>query len=157
MCISAGKELVIYISMGFGNPYGEDWNADIVAHWVNKIYQTGIRIISLADTIGAANPESIEYLFKNLIPQLPDVEFGAHFHTLPEQWEEKITAAYNNGCKRFDGALRGYGGCPMAEDELVGNMPTENLIDFLVKKEVEHHLDMDQLGEAMELAAGIFS
>jgi hydroxymethylglutaryl-CoA lyase len=130
ICIKTDKQLVLYISMGFGNPYGDIWNAEIVLEWVEKLKQLGISIFSLADTVGVATPESIRYLFENLIPQHPDLEFGAHLHTTPDTWKEKIESAFDAGCRRFDGAILGYGGCPMAADELVGNMPTENLLSF---------------------------
>lgn len=131
ICEKTKKQLVLYISMGFGNPYGDVWNAEIVLEWVEKLKQLGIKIFSLSDTVGVANPESIRYLFENLIPQHPDLEFGAHLHTTRDTWKEKIESAYNAGCRRFDGAILGYGGCPMAADELVGNMPTENLLSFI--------------------------
>ncbi len=124
----ADKQLIIYISMGFGNPYGDVWNAEIAIKWVDELQKLGIKIFSLSDTVGVANPESITYLFENLIPKYPNLEFGAHLHTTPDTWREKIDAAYNAGCRRFDGAFLGYGGCPMAADELVGNMPMENLL-----------------------------
>jgi len=124
----ADKQLVIYISMGFGNPYGDEWNAEIAIKWVDELQKFGIKIFSLSDTVGVATPESITYLFKNLIPKYPNLEFGAHLHTTPDTWQEKVDAAYNAGCRRFDGAILGYGGCPMAADELVGNMAMENLL-----------------------------
>jgi len=130
ICEKASKELVIYISMGFGNPYGDLWNAEIVLNWVSQLKQLGIKIFSLSDTVGIATQENISYLFQNLIPRYPDLEFGAHLHTTPDTWKEKIESAYGAGCRRFDGAILGYGGCPMAADELVGNMPTENLLIF---------------------------
>ncbi len=130
ICEKTGKQIVLYISMGFGNPYGDLWNAEIVLEWVEKLKILGIRIFSLSDTVGVATPESISYLFENLIAKHPDLEFGAHLHTTPETWKEKIESAYQAGCRRFDGAILGYGGCPMAADELVGNMPTENLLTF---------------------------
>lgn len=126
----ANKQLVIYISMGFGNPYGDEWNAEIAIKWVDELQKLGIKIFSLSDTVGVATPESIQYLFENLIPKYPDLEFGAHLHTTPFTWQEKVDAAYNAGCRRFDGAILGYGGCPMAADELVGNMPMENLLQL---------------------------
>lgn len=150
------KELVVYISMGFGNPYQDEWNVDIVQKWVNLLADMGIKILSLSDTIGAANRESIEYLFSNLIPPYPDVEFGAHFHTRPDEWEEKIDAAYINGCRRFDGAIKGYGGCPMAADDLTGNMPTEKMLTYFVKKQADLTLNMDAFGEGMRLAGHVF-
>ncbi|WP_435355091.1 hydroxymethylglutaryl-CoA lyase [Emticicia sp. SJ17W-69] len=124
------KQLVIYISMGFGNPYGDEWNAEIVIKWVEELQKLGIKIFSLSDTVGIAKPDSISYLFENLIPKYPHLEFGAHLHTTSDTWFEKIDAAYKSGCRRFDGAILGYGGCPMAADELVGNMPTEYLLNY---------------------------
>ena len=124
----ADKQLVIYVSMGFGNPYGDEWNAEIAIKWVDKLQKLGIKIFSLSDTVGVATPESITYLFENLIPKYPNLEFGAHLHTTSDTWQEKVDAAYKAGCRRFDGAILGYGGCPMAADELVGNMPMENLL-----------------------------
>lgn len=124
------KQLVIYISMGFGNPYGDEWNAEIAIKWVDELQKLGIKIFSLSDTVGVATPESITYLFENLIPKYPNLEFGAHLHTTPDTWQEKVEAAYRAGCRRFDGAILGYGGCPMAADELVGNMPMENLLTY---------------------------
>ncbi|GAB3509793.1 hydroxymethylglutaryl-CoA lyase [Emticicia fontis] len=137
ICEKTSKQLVLYISMGFGNPYGDVWNAEIVLEWVEKLKQLGIKIFSLSDTVGVANPESIRYLFENLIPKHPDLEFGAHLHTTPDTWKEKIESAYGAGCRRFDGAILGYGGCPMAADELVGNMPTENLLSFIGNTDYE--------------------
>ena len=126
----ADKQLVIYISMGFGNPYGDVWNAEIVLKWVDELQKLGIKIFSLSDTVGVAKPDAIKYLFENLIPKYPNLEFGSHLHTTPDTWQEKIDAAYNAGCRRFDGAILGYGGCPMAADELVGNMAMENLLSY---------------------------
>lgn len=150
------KQLVVYMSMGFGNPYGDAWDVDIVQKWVNLLADMGVKILSLSDTIGVANRESIEYLFSNLIPPYPDVEFGAHFHTRPDEWEEKIDAAYTNGCRRFDGAIKGYGGCPMAADDLTGNMPTEKMLTYFVKKEADLKLDMDAFGASLTQAGSIF-
>lgn len=130
------KETVAYLSMGFGNPYGDPWNVEIVAQWTEKLAKMGVKILSFSDTIGSSTPEVIEYLFSNLVPQYPQIEFGAHLHTTPDKWLEKIDAAYNGGCRRFDGAIQGFGGCPMATDNLTGNMPTEKLLSyFTVKKE----------------------
>ena len=123
------KEVVTYLSMGFGNPYGDPWNVDIVGEWSERLAQMGVKIISLSDTIGSSTPEVIDYLFSHLIPQYPHIEFGAHLHTTPNKWFEKLDAAYQAGCRRFDGALGGFGGCPMANDELVGNINTINLIE----------------------------
>ena len=124
------KEVVVYISMGFGNPYGDPWNVDIVGEWTEKLANMGVKILSLSDTVGTSNPESIDYLFSNLIPKYPKIEFGAHLHTTSSSWFEKVNAAYNAGCHRFDGAIQGFGGCPMAKDELIGNMPTEKLLSY---------------------------
>lgn len=133
---ASNKEVVVYISMGFGNPYGDPWNVDIVGEWTEKLAHMGVKILSLSDTIGTSNPENISYLFSNLIPQYPNIEFGAHLHTTPTSWFEKIDAAYQVGCQRFDGAIQGFGGCPMAKDELIGNMPTEKLLSYFTTKKV---------------------
>ncbi|MEW4925214.1 hydroxymethylglutaryl-CoA lyase [Algibacter sp. 2305UL17-15] len=124
------KEVVVYISMGFGNPYGDPWNVDIVGEWTEKLANMGVKILSLSDTVGTSEPESIDYLFSNLIPLYPNIEFGAHLHTTPSSWFEKVDAAHKAGCNRFDGAIQGFGGCPMAKDELTGNMPTEKLLSY---------------------------
>jgi hydroxymethylglutaryl-CoA lyase len=130
LCQQSGKSLVVYLSMGFGNPYGEPWSAEIVGQWAEKLADMGVGIIALADTIGVAHPQSIRYLFSHLIPAYPEVEFGAHFHTTPDTWLEKIDAAYKAGCRRYDGAIMGFGGCPMAKDDLTGNMATENILQY---------------------------
>ena len=124
------KEVVVYISMGFGNPYGDPWNVDIVAEWTERLSKMGVKILSLSDTIGNSDPENINYLFSNLIPAYSNIEFGAHLHTTPTTWHEKVNAAFRAGCLRFDGAIQGFGGCPMAKDELTGNMPTEKLLSY---------------------------
>ena len=128
------KEVVVYISMGFGNPYGDPWNVDIVGEWTERLAKMGVKILSLSDTVGTSNPENIDYLFSNLIPKYPKIEFGAHLHTTPSTWFEKVDAAYKAGCKRFDGAIQGFGGCPMAKDELTGNMPTEKLLSYFTSR-----------------------
>ncbi|WP_194767961.1 hydroxymethylglutaryl-CoA lyase [Tamlana sp. I1] len=128
------KEVVVYISMGFGNPYGDPWNVDIVGEWTETLANMGVKILSLSDTVGSSTPESIDYLFSNLIPKYSQIEFGAHLHTKASSWFEKIDAAYHAGCTRFDGAIQGFGGCPMAKDELVGNMPTEKLLSYFTTK-----------------------
>lgn len=148
LCAKKNKKLVIYISMGFGNPYGDVWNPDIVMHWIEKLSALGIRIFSLSDTVGVAKTEDIQSLFSTVIPQWPDLEFGAHFHTRPLDWRKKIETAYLAGCRRFDGALLGYGGCPMAQDDLVGNMPTEQLVDFSIEKKELTSLDLQAFDEA---------
>ena len=156
LCQKNKKELVIYISMGFGNPYGDKWSAEIAMKWVKKISEMGIKKISLADTVGVSNPLTISHLFSHLIPEFPQIEFGAHLHTRPENWEEKIRAAYENGCKRFDSAVKGFGGCPMAKGELVGNMPTENLISFFEEKNLNLEIDKNEFENAMKKAVVTF-
>ncbi len=141
ICVANGKTLVVYISMGFGNPYGDEWNVEIVQKWVDRLFAMDIKILSLSDTIGVSNPENISYLFSNLIPEYPEITFGAHLHTQPHNWKEKIKAAYDNGCRRFDGAIKGYGGCPMAKDELTGNMPTENMVAYF--ESIKENLQID--------------
>lgn len=126
----SNKEVVTYISMGFGNPYGDPWNVEIVGEWTEKLAKMGVKILSLSDTIGSSTPEVIDYLFSNLIPKYPHIEFGAHLHTTPDKWHEKIDAAYKAGCRRYDGAIQGFGGCPMAKDDLTGNMPTEKMLSY---------------------------
>ncbi len=155
IAIKNKKKLVVYISMGFGNPYGDEWNVEIVEKWANQLSAMGIRILSLSDTIGVSTPESISYLFSNLIPALPDVTVGAHLHTTPTTWREKVNAAYQAGCRRFDGALKGYGGCPMAKDDLTGNMPMENMMDYFEEQGILD-LDKDEFLQAMLLAGEVF-
>ncbi|MCC1485047.1 hydroxymethylglutaryl-CoA lyase [Winogradskyella immobilis] len=135
---ATNKEVVVYISMGFGNPYGDPWNVDIVGDWTERLSKMGVKILSLSDTIGSSNPENIDYLFSNLIPAYPTIEFGAHLHTTPTTWFEKVDAAYKAGCHRFDGAIQGFGGCPMAADELTGNMPTEKMLSYFTEKRVSN-------------------
>jgi len=156
LCVSNNKELVVYISMGFGNPYGDVWNTEIVEKWVKEMDQLGIKIISLSDTIGIANPETIAYLFKHLIPTFPNIEFGAHLHTTLNTWQEKIDAAYENGCKRFDGAMKGFGGCPMAADDLTGNMATENLYAYFNDKGLQTGIDGYKFVDALIIANQVF-
>ena len=136
-CERYDKSLVVYMSMAFGNPYGEHWHEDIVAKWGEKLSDLGVKTIALSDTIGVSNPDNIKPLFSLLIDEYPQIEWGAHLHTHLESWREKVEAAYNTGCRRFDGAIKGYGGCPMAKDDLVGNMPTEKLLSFTQEKKIE--------------------
>ena len=136
----SNKEVVAYLSMGFGNPYGDPWDVDIVNEWVAELILMGVKIISLSDTIGVADGKVIGAVFSDLIPRYPKIEFGAHLHTTPSSWFEKVDAAYKAGCTRFDGAIRGYGGCPMAKDELTGNMPTEKLLSYFNEQKVETKL-----------------
>lgn len=151
------KQVVAYLSMGFGNPYGDPWNVDIVGEWTERLSKMGVKILSLSDTIGTSNPENIEYLFSNLIPKYPEIEFGAHLHTTPSLWFEKVDAAYKSGCRRFDGAIQGFGGCPMAKDELTGNMPTEKLVSYFSKRKTENNLNALNFESAFIEASNIFN
>ncbi len=157
MCVSRKKQLVIYISMGFGNPYNEPWNAEIVMKWVKRLSELGVKIIALADTVGVSNPENIKHLFSHLIPEFKEVEFGAHLHSNPVSWEEKINAAFKSGCHRFDSAMKGIGGCPMAKDELVGNIATENIVGYFQKQDVLLNLDKALFSQAMMAANVTFN
>ena len=130
LSVKNNKELLVYLSMAFGNPYGENYHPDIVAELTEKLKQLDVSIVSLSDTIGVSDPSNITPLFSTLIKEYPTIEFGAHFHTTADKWEEKVDSAYLNGCRRFDSALKGFGGCPMAKDDLIGNMPTEKLITY---------------------------
>lgn len=156
ICKKTNKILVTYISMGFGNPYGDPYNQDIVSKFVGILSTLEIKIVSLADTVGVSQPAQIQQLFSSLIKEYPNLEFGAHLHSNPARAEEKIEAAYLSGCQRFDGALMGYGGCPMAEEELVGNLATETIISFLEHRDVALPLDRNELGKAMRLARSTF-
>jgi hydroxymethylglutaryl-CoA lyase len=156
ICISKNKELVVYLSMAFGNPYGELWDPEIAIKWSGKlIEELGVKTLALSDTIGVSNPYNISALFNALIPAFPSAEIGAHLHTEPNEWHEKVEAAWLAGCRRFDGALKGFGGCPMAKDDLVGNMPTENLVNFAEDNGIETGIDQAKLIKAMNLAARI--
>lgn len=152
----SNKEVVAYLSMGFGNPYGDPWNVEIVGEWTERLSNMGVKILSLSDTIGSSNPENISYLFSSLIPSYPDIEFGAHLHTMPSTWFEKVNAAYLAGCKRFDGAIQGFGGCPMAKDELTGNMPTEKLLSYFTSKR-NNNLNALSFESAYNEATKLFS
>jgi len=150
------KEVVAYLSMGFGNPYGDPWNVDIVAEWTGKLAKMGVKIISLSDTVGSSTPEIIDYLYTNLIPEYTSIDFGAHLHTTPNSWFEKVNAAYKAGCKRFDGAIKGYGGCPMAKDKLTGNMPTEKLLSYFTQQKVNTNIKAMAFESAYNEAIKIF-
>jgi hydroxymethylglutaryl-CoA lyase len=156
LCVKSNKELVVYISMAFGNPYGDLWNSDIVIEWSKKLSDLGVQIIALSDTTGVSNPENISYLFNNTIPEFTDVEIGAHLHTTPATWEEKVNAAYSSGCKRFDGAIKGFGGCPMATDDLTGNMATEHLITYLNENNIEIDLNLNEFKNSLTKAMDVF-
>jgi hydroxymethylglutaryl-CoA lyase len=150
------KEVVAYLSMGFGNPYGDPWNLDIVGNWTENLANRGVKILSLSDTIGSSTPEVIQYLFSHLIPKYPNIEFGAHLHTTPEKWFEKVDAAYNAGCRRFDGAIQGFGGCPMAKDTLTGNMPTEKLLSFFTSNKEQTNTSPMSFESAYNEATKLF-
>ena len=156
IAVKTKKEVVAYLSMGFGNPYGDPWNVDIVANWTEKLSIMGVKILSLSDTIGSSTPDIIDHLFSNLIPSYPQIEFGAHLHTTPTAWREKVHAAYTAGCKRFDGAIKGYGGCPMAKDELTGNMPTEKLLEYFNGLKTELQLNQDNFQKVYKQASNVF-
>jgi hydroxymethylglutaryl-CoA lyase len=156
LCIKNKKELVVYISMGFGNPYGDVYNEEIVFAWVNKLVDMDIKIISLADTVGLATREQVYQVTKYLVDSLPSTEIGVHLHSTPINWKEKVDAALQAGCKRFDGALKGIGGCPMADDELVGNMDTELMIPYFEELHVLNNLNKDALKNCSILASEIF-
>lgn len=157
LCLRTGKEMVLYLSMGFGNPYREAYSPEIVAHWVDKLASIGVGIMSLSDTVGVSTPANIKALYSHITPLYPEVTFGVHLHSHPATRDEKIAAAYESGCRRFDGALLGFGGCPMANDDMVGNMATENLIAYSRKRKIPVHLNIDKLHEAQWMATGLFS
>ncbi len=150
------KEVVAYLSMGFGNPYGDPWNVEIVGEWTEKLSAMGVKILSLSDTVGTSTPEIIDYLFSNLIPKYPNIEFGAHLHTTPSKWHEKVDAAYKAGCHRFDGAIQGFGGCPMAKDELTGNMPSERMLSYFNAAKADTNIKMTSFESAYNEASKIF-
>ena len=153
---TTNKEVVAYLSMGFGNPYGDVWNVEIVGEWTEKLAKMGVKILSLSDTIGSSTPEVIDYLFSNLIPKYPEIEFGAHLHTTPDKWHEKVNAAFKAGCARFDGAIQGFGGCPMAKDDLTGNMPTEKLLSYFTAQKAETNLSAMSFESAYNEASKLF-
>lgn len=157
MAEKANKTLVVYFSMGFGNPYQDHWDVALVEEWAEKFSHLGVRIISLSDTVGAANPDDIAYLFGNLTQRYKQIEFGAHFHSRPEKWREKIDSAYKNGCQRFDSTIKGIGGCPFAKDELVGNIATENLLTYLDYQDQPTDVNATAFGEAVLISTKVFS
>ncbi|MDF2158247.1 hydroxymethylglutaryl-CoA lyase [Algoriphagus sp. CAU 1675] len=157
LCISKGKKLVVYLSMGFGNPYGDPYSPELVAEFVEKLAQLQIEIVSLSDTVGVASPELITELFQVQTQAFPQIEFGAHLHSRPESVSEKVLAGLKGGCRRFDGAIMGFGGCPMAKDELLGNMATELMIQTLEQEGYELNLKKSELAEAIKLARFVFN
>lgn len=153
----SNKEVVVYLSMGFGNPYGDPWGPEVVIEWAKKLVNRfGIKNVALSDTIGVAEPGDITSLFNHLIPELPEVEFGAHLHTTPDTYDEKIIAAYNSGCRRFDGAIKGYGGCPMAKDDLTGNMPTEKMVQWFIDHNIATGINEMALDKAVQQSTYVF-
>ncbi len=154
---ASNKEVVAYLSMGFGNPYGDPWNVEIVGEWTERLSNMGVKILSLSDTVGSSTPDVISYLFSNLIPKYPNIEFGAHLHTTPDKWHEKVDAAYKAGCIRFDGAIQGFGGCPMAKDDLTGNMPTEKLLSYFTVQKANTNTSPMSFESAYNEAKKIFT
>ena len=156
LCIKNQKQLVIYLSMGFGNPYGDEYNETVLLHWAEEMAKREVKIISLADTVGVATPQQISLALQTLIPRYPGIEFGVHLHSTGLNRKEKLEAAFQAGCKRFDGAIKGFGGCPMAQDELVGNMDSLFMIDYFREKHLLNNIDEDALTESVKLASEIF-
>ena len=154
---ASNKEVVAYLSMGFGNPYGDPWNVEIVGEWTERLANMGVKILSLSDTVGSSTPDVISYLFSNLISKYPNIEFGAHLHTTPDKWHEKVDAAYKAGCVRFDGAIQGFGGCPMAKDDLTGNMPTEKLLSYFTVQKANTNTSPMSFESAYNEAKKIFT
>ncbi len=156
ICQQNDKNLLVYLSMGFGNPYNEEWSVDIAFDWCQKLSDLGVKYINLSDTVGRATPHDINQLFNLCLSKLSHIEFGAHFHTRPDNYLENITAAFDAGCQKFDAAIKGFGGCPFATDKLTGNLPTENLIEYLNSKSISHNLKMDAFNAAFNIATSIF-
>jgi hydroxymethylglutaryl-CoA lyase len=156
ICDKSNKKLVVYMSMAFGNPYNDEWNADLVANWVLRLNHMGVRIIPLSDTVGISTRKNIALLFSTLVPEFPDIEFGFHLHTTIRHWYRKINAAFLNGCRRFDTVINGLGGCPMAENKLVGNLRTSNLLEYFEINYVPVEIDEEAFSKSYELALEIF-
>lgn len=156
LCDQHNKELILYVSMAFGNTYGDPYSPAIVEQWVSKLKDLDIKTFMLSDTVGVADPQTIEYLFSTLIPALPQLEIGVHLHTAPHNWKEKIDAAYNNGCRRFDSVIKGYGGCPMAKDDLIGNMPTENLLNYFSREQLGPQFNIRAFEDSLREANLVF-
>lgn len=156
LCDKHGKHLVVYISMGFGNPYGDPYSADSVIEWIGKLVEEKIRIISLADTVGLALPGSVAELTKKTIESFPGIETGVHLHASASGWESKVKAALDAGCRRIDSAMKGIGGCPMANDELIGNLDTEKLVPYLDKLDLLPPINQDAFRKASAIASGLF-
>ncbi len=156
LCTKHQKELVIYISMGFGNPYNDPYNAEVAINWVHQLSQLGIHNFAMSDTVGVAKPDIIHSIFEHLLREFPHLHIGAHFHSTPTTWEEKIQAAYHSGCRRYDSALKGIGGCPMAADELTGNIATENILGWCAQQNIPLNINKEAFAEAMMMAGSVF-
>jgi len=156
LCLRSSKELVVYISMGFGNPYGDEYTAEVAVSWVDRLAGLGIRTIAMSDTVGVATPKTISYIYRELVPRFPELSIGAHFHSNPMTWEEKVQTAWDSGCTRFDSAMKGIGGCPMAEDELVGNIATENLLAWCDVRRIPLGLDREAFADSLRIASSVF-
>lgn len=156
-CLQKGKQLVIYLSMGFGNPYGDEYSADVLLHWADEMVQRNVQVLSLADTVGVATPQQITFALNTLLPRYPDTTIGVHLHSTRENWRQKLEAAVSAGCRRIDGALKGIGGCPMAGNTLVGNMDTEQVIAYLEENELVKGLNKEALQKSLQLASAIFT
>lgn len=157
MCLQSNKQLVVYLSMAFGNPYGDPWDTEIAAYWGKRLHNDlGINILALGDTIGVSNRENITNMFHGLIKELPNVEIGAHLHSTPKGVLEKVSAAYEAGCRRFDGAIKGFGGCPMAKDDLTGNMPTEGMMEYFINNSIQTNVDQTEFATSIEMAVEVF-
>jgi hydroxymethylglutaryl-CoA lyase len=157
LCLVNNKELVVYLSMGFGNPYGDEYDEETLLHWADEMVKRNIKVISLADTIGVATPDQINFALSTLIPAYPQTEWGVHLHSTTANWQEKLEAAVDAGCRRFDGSLNGIGGCPMASDQLAGNMNTQWMIDYFRDRNILKSMNEQALKEAVKLAGQVFS
>jgi hydroxymethylglutaryl-CoA lyase len=158
LCYKKNKELLVYLSMGFGNPYGDEWNAEIVSEFSEKLnVQFGVKTIALSDTIGCATPDLVSSLFNSIIKEQPNVTFGAHLHVLPQNANAIVEAAFNGGCRRFDGAIKGFGGCPMAKDDLTGNVPTEKLLEWFLNNNISTNVNQLSFENTYELSSTIFN
>ncbi len=157
ICQENNKKLVVYLSMGFGNPYGDTYNESIIEKWIQRLSELGVAIFSISDTVGIATPEIISSVLKKTIPKFPEYEIGVHLHTAPHNWRGKLDAAYDSGCRRFDTAILGYGGCPMAQDKLIGNMPTESFINHFGSQNMGANFNMDAFENSMRIAKEIFN
>ena len=156
ICLKTNKELVVYVAMGFGNPYGDEWNIEIVKRYVEILKKKEINIIPFSDILGNSTSERIKLVFSSLISKFPEIEFGFHLHARPDDWYEKLDAAYTSGCRRFDSVINGLGGCPMADDKLLENLDTKNLISYLGKNNIEHKLNINAFNIAVQKAQQIF-